>query len=160
MHIRAANLHDYEPVWGIFQAVIKTGDTYVFRPDTPKSDLKKRWFANYMNTFVAETRSKILGTYIIKPNQIDLGSHIANCSYMVSPDAQGRGVGKALCKHSLDFAKQQGYWGIQFNVVVSSNVAAVKLWQRFGFRIIGITPKGFRHAKLGLVDTYIMFKQL
>ena len=79
---------------------------------------------------------------------------------MVSPKHQGRGTGRLLCEHSINFAREKGYSGIQFNIVVSTNETAVKLWQKFGFGIIGTTPKGFRHKDLGLVDTYIMFKDL
>jgi len=160
MEIREATAKDIEGVWEIFREVIKTGDTYTFSPNTPKSDFKKYWFADYIKTFVLEEGSKVLGTYIIKPNQIDLGNHIANCSYMVNPEEQGRGIGKKLCEHSINFAKDSGYFGIQFNIVVSSNLGAVRLWEKFGFKIIGTTPKGFRHASLGLVDTYIMFREL
>jgi L-amino acid N-acyltransferase YncA len=162
MNIRRADkTKDHEQVWGIFYQVIQTGDTYVFDPNTPKEALDKQWFADYMDTFVAvDDDGIILGTYIIKPNQIDLGNHIANCSYMVNPNYQGQGTGKLLCEHSIEFAKQKGYFGIQFNIVVSTNIAAVNLWKKFGFEIIGTTPKGFRHKELGLVDTYIMFKQL
>ena len=160
MHIRKALANDFDTVWEIFSKVIKTADTYVFNPNTPKSDLKKHWFADYMETYVIEEDGFVLGTYIIKPNQIDLGSHIANCSYMIHPDAQGKGFGKKLCAHSIDRAKQVGYEGIQFNIVVSSNTEAVKLWEKFGFNIIGTTPKGFRHSNLGLIDTYIMYKTI
>tara|TARA_Y100001972_G_scaffold128973_1_gene193115 strand:+ start:3380 stop:3862 length:483 start_codon:yes stop_codon:yes gene_type:complete len=160
MKIRRATSVDYDQVWDIFSAVIKTGDTYVFHPRTPRKDLEKHWFADYMTTFVAEEEGQILGTYIIKPNQIDLGSHIANCSYMVSPKAQGNGIGRTLCEHSIHYARVNGYVGIQFNIVVSTNERAVELWKKFGFRIIGTTPKGFRHSELGLVDTYIMYLAL
>jgi L-amino acid N-acyltransferase YncA len=160
MTIRKAHEADYDEVWEIFSAIIKTGDTYVFDPDTPKSELQKSWFADYMDTFVAIENNEIVGTYIIKPNQIGLGNHIANCSYMVSPAHQGKGIGKLLCEHSINFAKEKKYYGIQFNIVVSTNQSAVRLWQKFGFEIIGTTPKGFRHKELGLVDTYIMFKKL
>ncbi len=162
MKIRKADeTTDYDKIWDIFSKVIKTGDTYVFNPNTPKESLHKHWFADYMDTFVVvDDNDSVLGTYIIKPNQIDLGSHIANCSFMVNPDYQGKGVGKLLCEHSIQFAKQKGYSGIQFNIVVSANTNAVNLWKKFGFDIIGITPKGFRHQRLGLVDTYIMFKDL
>ncbi|ANH81611.1 hypothetical protein A8C56_12050 [Niabella ginsenosidivorans] len=44
--------------------------------------------------------------------------------------------------------------------VVNINKAAVHLWQQFGFKTAGGTPKGFRHKELGLVDTYNMFKDL
>ncbi|WP_338130118.1 hypothetical protein [Catalinimonas alkaloidigena] len=67
-------------------------------------------------------------------------------------------MGKKLCEHSIRFVQQSGYFGIQFNIVVSTNLGAIKSWKKFGFRIIGTSPKGFRHSKLGLVETYIMFK--
>jgi L-amino acid N-acyltransferase YncA len=160
LKLRKATQADHDQVWEIFKAVISTGDTYVFDPNTAKEDLQKHWFADYMDTFVVEEQGKILGTYIIKPNQIDLGNHIANCSYMVNPNAQGKGVGKLLCEHSLAFGKEKGYRAIQFNIVVSTNIAAVKLWQKYGFQIIGTTPEAFRHQSLGLVDAYIMYRRL
>lgn len=162
MNIRKANpKRDYDKVWEIFSNVVSTGETYVFDPKTPKEDLSKHWFADYMNTFVAiDQNDEILGTYIIKPNQIDLGNHIANCSYMVNPKFQNLGIGKLLCEHSLKFAKDNGFLGMQFNIVVSTNESAVKLWQKFGFEIIGTTPRAFRHSNLGFVDTFIMYRNL
>lgn len=59
--IRIANHIDYDAVWDIFSKVIQTEDTYVFRKDTPKQELKKRWFADYMHTFVAEKKGEIVG---------------------------------------------------------------------------------------------------
>ena len=135
MNIRKADQSkDDEKIWDIFSNIIKTGDTYVFDPNTPKEALHKHWFADYMDTFVAvDDDDKILGTYIIKPNQVDLGDHIANSSYMVNPICQCKGIGKLLCAHSIEFAKQKGYLGIQFNIVVSTNTYAVNLWEKFGF---------------------------
>lgn len=158
--IGQATADDYDGVWEIFHQVIKTGDTYVFSPDTPQSDFSKLWFASNMHTYVYEENKKIVGTYVLKPNQIDLGSHIANASYMVHPNMQGKGIGKILCSHSLDLAKSLGFIGMQFNIVVSSNKGAISLWENFGFKIIGTTPKGFNHKSLGYIDSYIMYKVL
>lgn len=160
MNIRKAIDQDRHEVWEIFTAVIQTGDTYVFAPDTAKEDLDKHWFSPYMDTYVLEENGEILGTYIIKPNQIDLGSHIANASYMVHPKAQGRGIGKLLCEHSLMEARKFGFLAMQFNLVVSTNKVAVKLWQKFGFNIIGTIPDGFNHLTLGYVDAFIMYLKL
>ncbi|MEO9803803.1 MAG: GNAT family N-acetyltransferase [Reichenbachiella sp.] len=160
MNIRKATQADYDQIWEIFSEVIKTGDTYVFDPNTPKADLSKHWLADYMQTFVAEEGGKVVGSYIIKPNQIDLGNHIANAGYMIHPNAQGKGIGKLLCEHSIEFARESGYHAIQFNIVVCTNKGAVKLWEKFGFKIIGTTPKGFRHQELGMVDTFIMYLEL
>ena len=162
MYIRKADKQkDYDKVWDIFSNVISTGDTFVFDPNTSKDALQEIWFADYMDTFVAvDDNNEILGTYFIKPNQIDLGDHIANCGYMVNPQYHGKGTGKSLCEHSIQFAKDKGYLGMQFNIVVSTNTSAVELWKKYGFKIIGTTPKGFRHMTLGFVDTYIMYKEL
>lgn len=161
MRVREAKLtEDYDAVWNIFSKVIQGGDTYVFSPETNKEELAKHWFAPYMKTFVAEEDGKILGTYILKQNQIDLGSHIANASYMVHPESRGKGVGKVLCEHSLATAKELGFYAIQFNIVVSTNAIAVKLWKKFGFEIIGIVPEAFQHMQKGLVDAYIMYRKL
>src|SRR5882757_5935181 len=98
MEIRKADKRkDYDGIWDIFSEVIKTGDTYIFEPNTPKEDLEKHWFAEYINTFIAIEDDAIFGTYIIKPNQIGLGNHIANCGYMVNPKYHGKGTGKILC---------------------------------------------------------------
>ncbi|MCP4050291.1 MAG: hypothetical protein GY730_06260 [bacterium] len=90
MEIRLAKSKDIDDIWNIFQAVIKTGDSYVFDPDTPRKDLNKHWLADYIHTFVAEIDGQVLGTYILKRNHIDPGSHVANGSYMVHPEAHGK----------------------------------------------------------------------
>jgi L-amino acid N-acyltransferase YncA len=157
MMIRKATINDLEGVWKIFEVVIKTGDTFAFAPGTRKDELQKIWFADGMDTFVAEDHGKINGTYFIKPNQPGLGSHIANCGYMVDPGARGKGLGMQMCEHSIHTAKALGYKGMQFNLVVSTNLKAVKLWEKAGFKIIGIIPGGFYHQSFGYVDAYIMF---
>ncbi|WP_420320369.1 GNAT family N-acetyltransferase [Flagellimonas sp.] len=158
--IRKATAQDYDAVWEIFHAVIRTEDTYVFPSNTPKSDLEKLWFAPNMHTYVYEERDEIMGTFFIRPNSIGSGNHIANAGYMIHPDAQGKGIGKLLGKYSLQLAKELGFTAMQYNMVVSTNQNAIKLWKKLGFKIIGTTPKGFKHKKLGLVDTYIMYKSL
>ena len=160
MTIREATINDHDGIWEIFEQVIKPGDTYAFDPNSKRGDLPKLWFALGMKVYVAEENGKILGTYFIKPNQAGLGAHIANCGYMVHPEARGRGLGKQLFDHSWLVAKELDYKGMQFNFVVSTNRVAVKLWKKLGFKIIGTTPKGFNHQQLGYVDAYIMFREI
>jgi L-amino acid N-acyltransferase YncA len=158
--IREANLDDYDAIWEIFEQVVKDGDTFVFDPETPKEDLAKYWLSPGLNTYVFENEGKIIGTYVIKANQIGLGSHIANGSYMVHQEGRGKGVGKRLCAHSLSEAERLGFKAMQFNIVVSTNTAAVSLWEKMGFAIIGTVPEAFRHLKLGLVDGHVMYRKL
>ncbi len=147
-------------MWSIFEAVIQTGDTYVFLPDTPRSDLDQYWLAPYMHTYVAEVDGDAVGTYILKANHPGLGSHVANASYMVHPADQGKGVGSAMCAHSLEEARQMGFRAMQFNLVISTNEAAIHLWEKMGFAIVGALPGAFFQQELGYVDAYVMFKSL
>jgi ribosomal protein S18 acetylase RimI-like enzyme len=79
---------------------------------------------------------------------------------MVAEAARGRGVGAALCAHSLEEARRSGFRAMQFNFVVSTNTAAVRLWQRHGFDVVGTLPGAFRHPALGPVDGYVMYRTL
>ena len=79
---------------------------------------------------------------------------------MVRARARGAGVGKAMCAHSLGEARRLGYRAMQYNLVAATNVAAVKLWQKMGFEIVGTLHEAFDHAGLGLVDAHVMYRLL
>lgn len=160
VRIRPAHKTDFEAMLNIFKAVIANEDSYVFAPDTPREDIFEYWFRPSCTSYVAEDRGWILGMYKLFPNQRDLGSHIAGASFMVAPGQQGRGIGKMMGFHCLKEAKNAGFAALQFNYVISSNEASVRLWKKLGFSIIGTIPSGFKHAKLGFVDVYIMYRSL
>jgi ribosomal protein S18 acetylase RimI-like enzyme len=158
--IRRAGAADADGLWDIFRDVVAGGDTYVFGADTPRDFADAYWLGPDVASWVAVDGDRVLGMYKLVPNQRDHGAHVANGSYMVGSAARGRGVGEALGRHSLVEARRLGYAAIQFNFVVSTNTAAVKLWQRLGFDIVGTLPRAFRHARLGFVDAYVMFRSL
>jgi len=160
LNIRKALASDFDSIWEIFRAVVRRGDTYVYDPSTTKEQARSIWMNEGIETFVATKDSRIVGTYILKANQTGLGSHVANAGYMVRPDCQGMGVGRAMCEHSLIEARARGFLAMQFNMVISTNEGAVRLWEKLGFRIVGTLPKVFRHQKLGLVDAFVMHRFL
>jgi ribosomal protein S18 acetylase RimI-like enzyme len=79
---------------------------------------------------------------------------------MVSPAARGRGVGRALGEHVVAWHREQGYRGIQFNAVVETNEAAVRLWRSLGFEVVGTVPGAFRSAAHGYVGLHVMYLPL
>jgi len=160
MTIRQAAEEDFEALWLIFRAVIATGSTYVFAPETSREDAFAYWFGPGISTYVAEDEGRVVGMYKIVENQRDLGSHVANGSYMVDPRYAGRGAGKAMGLHSLVEARRAGFLAMQFNFVVSTNTAAIALWKKIGFSIVGTLPKAFWHLELGYVDAYVMYRFL
>ena len=79
---------------------------------------------------------------------------------MVSPEARRLGLGRAMGEDCLTRARAGGYRAMQFNLVVSTNTGALKLWQELEFRIVGTLPNAFRHPSLGYVDAHVMFREL
>ena len=88
------------------------------------------------------------------------GRHVANCGYMTSAAATGRGVARAMCAHSLEHAKARGFRAMQFNFVVSTNERAVRLWESMRFEVVGRLPRAFEHPKAGFVDALVMWREL
>jgi L-amino acid N-acyltransferase YncA len=159
--IRKYRAEDKEQIWKIIEYVISKGDSYTYAPDASREFALEDWCSSDKHTFVAiDENEKILGTFYIKANQTGLGSHIANGSYMVAPEARRKGVGRLMGEYSIEEAKRLGFHAMQFNFVVKSNENAVNLWKSLGFEIIGEIPDGFRHLENGLTNAYIMYRKL
>lgn len=153
-------LSDFNEFWPTFSEVIKAQETYALNPDMTREQAFSLWCEAPLKSFALVENNNVLGTYYIKQNAMGPGDHICNCGYMVASEARGKGVAHSLCEHSMEMATELGFDAMQFNNVVSTNKVAVRLWNKFGFKTLGTVPKAFRHARLGLVDCYIMFKWL
>jgi L-amino acid N-acyltransferase YncA len=160
MEIRAATNADRDAVWSIFHEIVAAGDTYALDPGISREDALAYWFRADTHTYVAEKDGRVVGTYILKPNQLGPGSHVANGAFMVAPNAQGSGVGRSMAEHCLSEARRMGFRAMQFNFVVSTNTPAIRLWEHLGFNIVGTLPGAFRHPEKGYVDVYVMFRSL
>ena len=160
MAIRLANGNDRDAIWQILEPMIRAGETYTLPRDMGREEALAYWFSAEKETFVWEEDGQILGTYFLKPNQQGGGAHVANCGYVTAAAAQGRGIARAMCLHSLERAKERGFRAMQFNFVVSTNERAVKLWQNLGFEIVGRLPRAFVHPGLGFVDALVMYREL
>jgi L-amino acid N-acyltransferase YncA len=160
MNIREATAQDFEDIWPIFHEIVSAGETYAYDPRTTREDAFGIWMTQPHKTFVIEEAGTVLGTCYLKRNQPGLGGHVCNCGYMVSAKARGKGLATSLCEHSQKVAVELGYKAMQFNLVVSTNRGAIRLWEKLGFEIVGRLPKAFMHASEGLVDALVMYKWL
>ena len=158
--IRRAEARDSDLVWAMLEPVIRAGESYSLPLDLSQEDGIAYWFAPGHEVFVAEVDGEIVGTYFIQDNQRGGGSHVANAGYLTAGGSVGRGIGRAMCLHSLEHAKAQGYRAMQFNFVVSTNVRAVRLWESLGFAIVGRLPGAYLHPAAGYVDVFVMYRWL
>jgi len=160
MLIRPATSADQDAIWAIIQPILIAAETFAMPGDWSREQALAYWFAPAHSVFVAEQDGAVLGSYYLRANQQGGGDHVSNCGYMVSGEATGRGVARAMCAHSLEYARSKGFRAMQFNIVVASNVRAVALWQGMGFAILATLPSAFRHPSLGYVDAYVMHQTL
>jgi L-amino acid N-acyltransferase YncA len=160
MRIRAARVEDYSAIWAVLEKVIRAGETYALPREMSEADALGYWVGADRETFVAECEGRVAGTYYLKPNQAGGGAHVANCGYVTASHAARRGVARAMAEHSLVHAKALGFRAMQFNCVVSTNVHAIRLWERLGFATLCRLPGAFNHPQAGFVDALVMFRNL
>ena len=159
MLIRRATRDDDDAVWTILEPIIRAGETYALPRDMQR-DAALGWFhAPGNRAFVAAEDGGVLGCYFYRANKEGGGAHVANAAYVTQTEAQGRGVASAMCAHSLEATRREGFRAMQYNFVVASN-PAVRLWQRHGFEIVGTLPGAFDHPTLGEVDAHVMYRRL
>lgn len=158
--IRRFQEADWLVIWPVLRSTFEAGDTYVFAPESSEADIHRMWVELPAATYVAVDDNRVVGTYYLKANQPGLGSHVCNCGYVVVPAAQRLGIATLMCEHSQLEAVSMGFRAMQFNLVVSTNDRAVRLWQKLGFETVGTLPKAFHHQKFGYVDALVMYKEL
>jgi ribosomal protein S18 acetylase RimI-like enzyme len=160
MTIRPYAESDATAVWEILEPVLRAGETYALPRDWDRDAALAYWTMAGHEVFVVEEDGQVLGTYYLHPNQKGGGAGVANCGYVTAAHATGRGLARAMCRHSLDQARARGFRAMQFNFVVSTNVRAVALWQDLGFAIVGTLPRAFDHPQAGAVDALVMYRFL
>lgn len=159
--IRPAVAQDWPRIYPFFAAIVDAGRTYAYPQDLSLDGARPWWMEPPPGrTVVAVTGETILGSAKMHPNRPGRGAHVATGSFMVDPAHQGRGVGRALGRYLVEWARDEGYHGIQFNAVVETNEGAVHLWQSLGFEILATVPEAFDDRQRGLVGLHLMYLRL
>ncbi|MGF7142235.1 L-amino acid N-acyltransferase YncA [Anaerotaenia torta] len=140
--IRGYQLEDLPSMIEIWNRVVDEANAF---PQMNRLTLQEaaEFFASQTYTGVAVLENEVVGLYILHPNNIGRCGHIANASYAVSSSCRGHKVGEKLVCHSLETAKNKGFQLMQFNAVVSTNHAAIHLYEKIGFTRLGVIPGGF-----------------
>jgi len=143
MTVRKYNENDVTAMMAIWNEIVEDGVAF---PQEELLDSKTgaAFFASQSYCGVADDGGKVVGLYILHPNNIGRCSHICNASYAVSSSCRGKHIGEKLVLDCIENAKNIGFRILQFNAVVESNIHARHLYERIGFTPLGVIPKGFR----------------
>jgi L-amino acid N-acyltransferase YncA len=159
--IRPATAADWAAIWPFFAEIVRAQETYAYDPAIGPDEARASWYAEApWHIVVAVEDGEVLATAKAGPNRPGPGSHVATASFMVSGRARGRGVGRALGEYVLAWCTAEGYRAVQFNAVVETNVAAVRLWRDLGFGVVGTVPEAFASPTHGLVGLHVMHRRL
>lgn len=141
--IRQYRLNDIPDMIRIWNEVIEEGSAFPWE-ECLDMESGAKFFADQSHTAVAEIDGKIMGLYILHPNNLGRCGHLCNASYAVSSDKRGQHIGEQLVLDSMKMRRQLGFRVLQFNAVVESNIHARHLYERLGFVQLGAIPGGFR----------------
>lgn len=162
MEIRDATAADWPAIWPIFETIVRAGETYAYDLELTFDEGRALWMEQppARVAVAVDEDGTVLGTSKMSANRGGNGAHVATASFMVSPAARGRGVGRALGEEMVAWARAAGFRSIQFNAVVATNAAAVSLWRSLGFEVVGTVPEAFHSPSAGYVGLHVMLKRL
>ena len=143
MTIRKYTREDMKDLIRIWNEVVEEGIAFP-QEELLDAETGAAFFAAQSYTGVAEEDGKILGLYILHPNNVGRCGHICNASYAVASDQRGKHIGERLVLDCLKMGSELGFRVLQFNAVVKTNTHARHLYERLGFTQLGTIPGGFR----------------
>ena len=150
---------DWPDVWRVLKPAFRAGESYPVPRDVTEPEAKRYWTkTDGYNAVARDEAGAVVGVYYLRPDQGGPGDHICNAGYVIAETARGKGYASALCLQSQDQARAMGFLGMKFNLVVSTNTAAIKAWKKAGLDIIGTVPRAFRLPGGASVDAHIMFR--
>jgi GNAT superfamily N-acetyltransferase len=159
MLIRTATAADWTAIWPFLNQIVQAGETYVYDQDMTEAQARAMWMVGPPgHTVVAVDDETVTGTANMYRNRGGPGAHVASASFMVDPQRAGQGVGRALGKYVIEWARSNGFRAIQFNAVVECNEPAVRLWKSLGFNMVGNVPEAFEHPTRGPVGLLVMHR--
>ena len=145
MLVRAFETADVPAMRDIWNEVVRAENAFPQVGDLKSDEAEKFFAAQSFSGVAAGDDGKVLGLCIVHSNNIGRCGVIANASYAVASAARGKGAGEALVRESLRKAKELGFRVMQFNAVVASNSAAIRLYEKIGFEPLGTVPGAYRH---------------
>jgi RimJ/RimL family protein N-acetyltransferase len=159
-----ADERDVEPLRRLYRVIVDEGNSYPHDRFPEQDDFMDYWFRgkSTVAAYVPDRAhaSGMVGAFYLKPNWPGRAGHVANAGFIVAPDWRNKDLGWLLGTTMLAHAKQLGYRSVIFNLVFTENVVARRLWDKLGFKELGVIPGAVRKNDGMYQDAMIMFRPL
>lgn len=121
---------------------------------------EEKFIASYENSdrnvmYLAKSGGRIIGLACLTTSPRERLSHRGELAISVLKEAWGRGVGEALMRKIINFAKYTAGADLIHLQVRSDNERAIRLYEKFGFEKIG-TFRGYMKIGGELIDCDLM----
>ncbi len=128
----------------LWNEIVEDGNAFP-QEESLTEEAGRAFFASQSYCGVAVREDGTLGgLYILHPNNVGRCGHLSNASYAVGSAFRGQRIGEMLVLDSIEQAAKLGFSILQFNAVVETNIPARRLYEKLGFRQLGVIPGGFR----------------
>ncbi|OLO42783.1 GNAT family N-acetyltransferase [Alkalihalophilus pseudofirmus] len=137
---RPATIQDSKGIVNAVEEIVAEG-TYL-QKETVRSVEEERQFINEMKSnenmyIVVDINGKVSGLARVLRGSLEMKKHTGLFRTWLSPDAQGKGIGKKLMSYTLHWCKLNKFHKLCLTVFASNHVA-VELYKKVGFVIEGI----------------------
>ena len=158
IRVEAYTEADIPEMTRIWNQVVEEGNAFPQAQGLSREEAA-RFFAAQSFTGVARRDGRMVGMYILHPNNVGRCGHLCNASYAVAREARGQGAGEAMVRHCMEQGRRLGFRVLQFNAVVAGNTGAIRLYEKLGFVRLGTVPGGFR-SDSGYEDIVLFYHTL
>lgn len=150
---------DENSLYEIFREVVDSGAEFPYESNSIQ-EFHRHFFSPQSQVYVCRSDNEVVGGFFIRPNFSGRCDHIANAAYMIKNSYRGQGIGTLLINASLEIARNLGFKAMQFNMVLSQNIRAIKLYEKLKFKMIGVIPQAIRNSDGCYQDGYILYRKL
>ncbi|XBW34639.1 hypothetical protein QEN19_000206 [Hanseniaspora menglaensis] len=132
--LKYMNKNEFDPHEGVvFILVLDSIDSL-----EPSKINNKTYKDTYLNNIKWE--SQCLGIFNIVPCYEGRSSHICTANFLVNEGIRNKSVGSFLMEKLLFWAPKLGYAMVQFPLIYDTNIAVIKILDKFHFQILGKLP--------------------
>ncbi|MGM7722292.1 GNAT family N-acetyltransferase [Metabacillus sp. Hm71] len=114
-------------------------------------------YVNRGECYISEKENHLIGVYVLLPTRPET---VELVNIAVLEEEQGKGIGKRLVLHAIQTSKQKGFKTIEVGTG-NSSIDQLALYQKCGFRIIGIDRDFFvRHYQEEIFENGIQCRDM